>query len=138
MQRKIDFDIQLKDNLPVADVKVGVAVQIVQNQDSGTWNCTAADKSLGELPANVIASLPSQTLFLAVIRSVKRAADDPGAVSSVQIRISFPPAGKTAVTAAPAASQLPCSHCPNSKHVKDVYFVLVLWHRRTAAATGPG
>ncbi|WIA09357.1 hypothetical protein OEZ85_008764 [Tetradesmus obliquus] len=89
MQRKVDFDIQLKDKLPAASVKVGLAVQIGQDQDSGTWSCTAADNVLGELPANVIASLRPQTPFTAVVRSVKRAADDPEAVSSVQIRLSY-------------------------------------------------
>lgn len=98
MQRKVDFDIQLKDKLPAASVKVGLAVQIGQDQDSGTWSCTAADNVLGELPANVIASLRPQTPFTAVVRSVKRAADDPEAVSSVQIRLSYQTAGEASST----------------------------------------
>jgi hypothetical protein len=104
MQRKIDFDIQLKQNLPASSIKVGLSVQIGQDQDSSTWCCTAADNSLGELPANVVASLPMSTPFTAVVRSVKRAADDPEAVSSVQIRLNFTSAGEAAAQARPAAS----------------------------------
>jgi hypothetical protein len=103
MQRKIDFDIDLKEHLPVGTLKVGLVVQFAQDQESGTWSCTAADNSLGEVPANVMASLLNQPPFTAVTRSVKRAADDPEAISSVQIRISFTAAGEAAAAAAAAA-----------------------------------
>jgi hypothetical protein len=96
MQRKIDFDIDLKETLPVGTLKVGLVVQFAQDQESGTWSCTAADNTLGEVPADVIASLLGLPPFTAAIRSLKRAADDPETVSSVQIRISVTPAGEAA------------------------------------------
>lgn len=96
MQRKVDFNFELQKKPSIALVKVGQPVQIQQQQqDGGTWTCSLDDNILlGELPADVSASICSHAAFTAVVRSVKRCPDNAEAVSSIQVRVSFPPAGK--------------------------------------------
>jgi hypothetical protein len=116
--RKVDFTAQPEQEGGVfTDVAVGQALQLAQQED-GSWACTRADgSSLCSVPPDAVASLraaqqqqqqqqhggSSSSTPSAVIRSVKRSAEDPSAAVSIQVRISFAPPGQPPpLTQAPA------------------------------------
>lgn len=97
--QKIDFTAEADADKPFENVKVGQKLDLVQQED-GSWACTRQEDSndiLCAVPAAAADSIrqqPRDATPSAVVRSVKRCPDNPDAVVSMQIRISFSTQGK--------------------------------------------
>lgn len=104
--QKVDFTAEAEDGKPFKDVKVGQKLGLVQQTD-GSWACSRVAKPGGSsddtgvlcpVPPAAAASIAQHhgTAAAAAIRSVKRCQDDPGAATSMQIRITFSTPGTLA------------------------------------------
>lgn len=106
--QKIDFTAEAEAGNPFTDVKVGQKLALVQQTD-GSWACSREAKPGGgssddtgvlcPVPPAAAASIAQHhgtAAATAVVRSVKRCQDDPGAATSMQIRITFSTPGTLA------------------------------------------
>lgn len=91
MQTKLDFELLLKTSLDTNDVKVGQEIQVVDLD--GALHCSLSGNDLGALPLEIASRLESSVQSTAIVRSIKRSTEDPGLISSLQIRISQQSAG---------------------------------------------
>lgn len=97
---KVHFTAEAEPGKPFTDIKVGLKLQLAQQED-GSWTCNREDDGsvVCQVPAAAAASLAAQQqqqqfggdvgVPTAAVRSVKRCQDNSAAAVSIQVRISF-------------------------------------------------
>lgn len=95
--QKADFTAEAEPDSPFTDVKAGQKLQLVQQEEDGSWHCAREDGSrLCAVPAAAAAAIAQHhgSAATAVVRTVKRCPDNTDVAVSIQVRISFSMPGR--------------------------------------------